>query len=465
MQPCATMWIYNGFHTRDHCLGTCLRFNVEGLPNNGPPPACTIAECLLCDETESGPLFQKVAARSRRRSGLLSQIARSCDEILLVDSHNHVPCSSFTSGRMRLSFLAPVLILGLLLYWIAGIYEFGLSTKMKRRCTTSYSSRSRLSFVAQVLILGLMFHWITGIHGFGLATTLNRRVSRNAATAPRKKRVAPAAVLVAGASRPLHAAARSICTFDATDFANTSQWPYTEKDMARMDGTEDARFYEQPRLVTHIDDDAIAALTDYYRREFQSVGNGKPLRILDLCSSWISHLPTDIEYDRVVGVGMNQQELQANPQLTEFVVQDLNAKPSLHQFADASFDVICNVVSVDYLTKPKEIFQEMHRLLRPGGVALISFSNRCFATKAVAIWLQEDDIGRLSIVGSYFHYSDRPWKRIEALDLKEKLEAPARPPLSQMFAQPAVGFAWMSSASAVAKTNQGDPMFVVKGIK
>ena len=358
--------------------------------------------------------------------------------------------------------LAHILIFGLLVHWLAGIHGFGFVIKLKRRGTTSDWSTLRQSLLAQVLILVLIFHWITGIHGFGLATKLKRRVSRNTAAAPRMKSVAPAAV---GASRSLDAAARSICTFDATDFADASQWPYTDKDMARMDGTEDARFYEQPRLVTHIDDDAIAALTEYYRAEFQSVGKGKPVSILDLCSSWISHLPTDIEYDRVVGVGMNQQELQANPQLTEFVVQDLNAKPSLQQFADASFDVICNVVSVDYLTKPKEIFQEMHRLLRPDGVALISFSNRCFATKAVAIWLQEDDIGRLSIVGSYFHYSDRPWQRIEALDLKEKLVAPERPPLSQMFSQPAVGFAWMSSASAVAKTNQGDPMFVVKGVK
>jgi len=90
-EPCATMWVYNGFHTRENCLDTCLPFSLTGEPNNGPAPECQIADCLQCDEEESGPLFQKVAARSRRRSGLLSKIARSCDEILLVQ--HEVPCN------------------------------------------------------------------------------------------------------------------------------------------------------------------------------------------------------------------------------------------------------------------------------------------------------------------------------------------------------------------------------------
>jgi hypothetical protein len=96
LQPCATMWIYNGFNTRDKCLGTCIQFTLDELPNNAPPPQCTIADCLLCDEIESGPLFQKVAARSRRRSGLLSKIARPCDAILLV---NHTAPCNFTLDK------------------------------------------------------------------------------------------------------------------------------------------------------------------------------------------------------------------------------------------------------------------------------------------------------------------------------------------------------------------------------
>jgi len=168
----------------------------------------------------------------------------------------------------------------------------------------------------------------------------------------------------------------SICTFDAEDFAGkTGDWPYTDADLNRLDNSVDTIFYDEPRFVTHIDDGAIAALTAFYEEEFTALNKDK-LDVLDLCSSWISHLPKDISYGNVVGVGMNEKELKANEQLTNHFVQDLNINPDLSQFEDDSFDVICNVVSVDYLTKPLEIFQEMHRILRPGGVSLMTFSNR-----------------------------------------------------------------------------------------
>merc|ERR1719253_2024099 len=155
-------------------------------------------------------------------------------------------------------------------------------------------------------------------------------------------------------------AAKSICTFDDGDFAGTrGEWPYADADMNRLDGAADAAFYDAPRFVKHVDDGALASL---------GRGGDAAVDVLDLCSSWVSHLPEEgVTYGRVAGVGMNEQELAANAQLSEFVVQDLNENPTLSQFADASFDVVCNVVSVDYLTKPLEIFQEMHRVLRPGG--------------------------------------------------------------------------------------------------
>lgn len=259
-------------------------------------------------------------------------------------------------------------------------------------------------------------------------------------------------------------AAKSICTFDESDFAGKmGDWPYSTADLNRIDNTEDSNFYDAPRFVTHIDDAAISALTKYYQEEFSAL-NLEKVDILDLCSSWISHLPKEIQYGNVVGVGMNEEELKANEQLTEYYVQDMNQKPTLEQFEDNSFDVICNVVSVDYLTKPLEIFQEMHRILRPNGIALMSFSNRCFPTKAIAMWLQADDIGRLTIVGSYYHYAAN-WDSIEALDLKDRLEAPKRPSTQEIFANPALGLAWMNAAGEVAKNNAGDPMFVVKGVK
>lgn len=225
-------------------------------------------------------------------------------------------------------------------------------------------------------------------------------------------------------------------------------------------------FYTEPRFVTHIDDRAIELLTDYYKQEMTTLQQGKDkLDVLDLCSSWISHLPTEgVKYGNVVGVGMNEKELLANKQLTDYIVQDLNQQPSLSHLGDNSFDVICNVVSVDYLTKPLEVFKEMHRVLRPGGISLMSFSNRCFPTKAVAMFLQADDIGRLTIVASYYHYSSE-WKSIEALDLKEMQSVPARPGTAELFQNPSLGLAWMNAATAVQKNNGGDPMFVVKGVK
>ncbi|CAB9525229.1 Methyltransferase domain [Seminavis robusta] len=265
-------------------------------------------------------------------------------------------------------------------------------------------------------------------------------------------------------------AQRLICEFEASDFSlATGEWPYTTQDLSRLDNSKDDFFYDTPRFVTHIDDRAIESLTNFYREEMAAVALKKKTNVdvLDLCSSWISHLPDDdiVPFGKVVGIGMNQQELEANKQLTDYFVQDLNENPKLEQLEDASFDVICNVVSVDYLTKPKEIFQEMHRILRPGGLALMSFSNRCFPSKAVNMWLQADDIGRMTIVGSYFHYTAK-WNRIEALDiLPEKVERPKAPSMTEILQNPSSGFAWMTTAAAVQKQNTGDPMFVVKAVK
>ena len=288
----------------------------------------------------------------------------------------------------------------------------------------------------------------------------------------------------------LHAQ-RQICEFEASDFAlPTGDWPYTTQDLMRLDSNDDAYFYDTPRFVTHIDDRAIDALRDFYREEMaalalrkqkqqqqqqqqqQQAGNtdttatATNVDVLDLCSSWISHYPDDdiVPFGKVGGIGMNEEELAANEQLTEYQVQNLNLNPKLN-FEDQSFDVVTCVVSVDYLAKPKEIFQEIHRILRPGGLALMSFSNRCFPSKAVNMWLQTDDIGRMSIVGSYFHYAAK-WKTIEALDIiPPPLENPKAPSVGEMFKNPAKGWAWMSAAASVAKSNSGDPMYVVRAVK
>ncbi|CAL0332216.1 unnamed protein product [Lupinus luteus] len=181
------------------------------------------------------------------------------------------------------------------------------------------------------------------------------------------------------------------------------QFPFKEEDFQRYDESPDSVFYDTPRFVTHIDDPAIAALTKYYSAVFPP-SNTPGVSILDMCSSWVSHFPSGYKQERVVGLGLNEEELKRNPVLTEFVVQDLNVNPTL-PFEDNSFDIITNVVSVDYLTKPLDVFKEMRRTLRPGGLAIMSFSNRCFWTKAISIWTSTGDADHVMIVGSYFHYA------------------------------------------------------------
>ena len=164
----------------------------------------------------------------------------------------------------------------------------------------------------------------------------------------------------------------------------------------RSDETPDRAFYQLPRLVTHIDDAAIAAVTQLYRERFPADG-----AVLDLMSSWVSHLPPEVMFGRVAGVGMNPAELDANPRLTERMVRDLNEDPRL-PFGDAEFDAAGCCVSVQYLTRPVELFREVARVLRPGAPFAVTFSNRCFPTKAVAAWQLLDDAGHAALVSRYF---------------------------------------------------------------
>ncbi|VFQ65415.1 unnamed protein product [Cuscuta campestris] len=181
------------------------------------------------------------------------------------------------------------------------------------------------------------------------------------------------------------------------------QFPFKRADFERFDESKDSLFYEIPRFVTHIDDPAIAALTRYYKENLPPT-NTPGVAILDMCSSWVSHYPAGYKQNKIVGLGMNEEELKLNPVLTEYVVQDLNINPIL-PFEDDTFDVITNTVSVDYLTKPLDVFKEMYRILKPRGVAIISFSNRCFWTKAISLWTSTGDDDHVMIVGSYFHYA------------------------------------------------------------
>jgi SAM-dependent methyltransferase len=180
-------------------------------------------------------------------------------------------------------------------------------------------------------------------------------------------------------------------------------------DFRRYDETPDEQFYSLPRLVTHIDDRAIAAVTQLYREHFPPDG-----AILDLMSSWVSHLPSKVMYGRVVGLGMNEVELKENPRLDEYVVQDLNVNPTL-PFRDGEFDGVGCCVSIDYLTRPIEVLSEVGRVLKVGSPMIISFSNRCFPDKAVAIWHQLDDQGHMRLVEEYLREAGN-FENVRGLD-------------------------------------------------
>jgi SAM-dependent methyltransferase len=164
----------------------------------------------------------------------------------------------------------------------------------------------------------------------------------------------------------------------------------------RQDESDDAHFYSMPRFVVHIDAATIAALTQVYR-EILPVGGA----VLDLMSSWVSHLPEEMQFARVAGLGMNAAELANNPRLTEHVVLDLNQNPQL-PFEAASFDAIVNAVSIQYLTRPVDVFRSCARVLRPGGLYAVAMSHRCFPTKAIRAWHVLPFGERLNVVKEYF---------------------------------------------------------------
>jgi SAM-dependent methyltransferase len=166
-------------------------------------------------------------------------------------------------------------------------------------------------------------------------------------------------------------------------------------DRTKLDDTDDKLFYSLPRFVTHVDEGFIQQLTDLYRQLL------KPnTRILDLMSSWVSHLPEGINFSHIEGHGLNADELSRNSCLNHYFVQNLNDKPQL-PLPDNDFDAVLNCVSVQYLQYPEAIFSEIHRVLKPGGVAIISFSNRMFYQKAIQAWRDTSESGRVELVKGY----------------------------------------------------------------
>ncbi|GAB7358148.1 hypothetical protein MBLNU230_g0306t1 [Neophaeotheca triangularis] len=203
------------------------------------------------------------------------------------------------------------------------------------------------------------------------------------------------------------------------------KWPYSPSDFSRQDPSSDDSFYSSPRFVTHIDDAAIASLREYYHANLPRKG-----RILDFCSSWVSHYPPEVERAaesgelQVMGMGMNKKELDANEVLNSGrMLVDLNVKANVAaaleeagvELEEGGLDASTCVVSIDYLTKPVEVLSSLREATRQGGSVHLAISNRCFPTKAVGRWLRVEEEERLAMVGDYLWFAG--WRGIEIVEL------------------------------------------------
>jgi hypothetical protein len=175
---------------------------------------------------------------------------------------------------------------------------------------------------------------------------------------------------------------------------------FSDIPFSRMAPEPDAAFYDMPRLVHHLDSTARDQISRLYGRLIPPHS-----RVLDLMSSWVSHLPDELDTQEVIGLGMNAEELQANAHLSEWRVHDLNLEPAL-PYQDAAFDAVICTVSVEYLTKPLEVFAEVARVLRPGGRFILTFSDRWFPPKVIKVWHDIHPFERMGLVLEYFLRSD-----------------------------------------------------------
>ena len=190
--------------------------------------------------------------------------------------------------------------------------------------------------------------------------------------------------------------------------------PYPPELFRRQDESDDSLFYAEPRLVVHIDYPAIGAISAYLSDELPPDGV-----ILDLMSSWRSHMPPDLPVRRLIGIGLNEVEMNENPQLDERIIHDLNASPTL-PLEDGSLDAAIVTVSIQYMTKPVEVFRDVNRLLKSGASFHVIYSNRMFPTKAIAVWQSLDDRRRAQLIASYFQNSGG-WDEIRAINITPQL--------------------------------------------
>jgi SAM-dependent methyltransferase len=208
----------------------------------------------------------------------------------------------------------------------------------------------------------------------------------------------------------------------------------SDEQRRKLDESDDGLFYAEPRFVQHLDGSFRSRLTELYRERIPPCAV-----VLDLMSSWVSHLPDDVTYEEVIGHGLNEAELQANPRLDRHWLQNLNTDQQL-PLPDASVDATLIVAGWQYLQQPEAIAAELLRITRPGGQALISFSNRMFFTKAPQIWTDGSDRDHLAYVAEVL--TAQGWRIDRVIAEDTRAEGP---------------LGWLGG--------KGDPFFSVIGVK
>lgn len=195
---------------------------------------------------------------------------------------------------------------------------------------------------------------------------------------------------------------------------------YPESSFHREDESDDALFYSEPRMLVHIDEPAIKELKNYLFQQLPA-----ECTLLDLMSSWRSHLPEKLITSEVCGLGMNPQEMSENPQLDHWVVKDINKDPFL-PYRDNKFHAAMVVVSVQYIIDPISVFREVNRVLQIDGKFHVVYSNRMFPTKATKIWKVFNDMERANLIGSYFANSGS-WSIPNAVNLSPNIDFSSDP--------------------------------------
>jgi SAM-dependent methyltransferase len=176
----------------------------------------------------------------------------------------------------------------------------------------------------------------------------------------------------------------------------------------KLDRSDDTLFYAEPRFVHHLDASFRARLTQLYRERIPACAV-----VLDLMSSWVSHLPEDITYQEVIGHGLNGEELAANPRLDRHWLQNLNTTQQL-PLADNSVDAVLIVAGWQYLQQPEAVAAELLRVVRPRGEVIVAFSNRMFFQKAPQIWTDGSDRDHLAYVAEVLTAQGWPTPQVVA---------------------------------------------------